>query len=98
MRWIFTMATLMLFGVSCSQCGGSGDAPASARKWAEAHYAGKYTSVECLPRDTDGDGYVSCTVFFKKAGDVIGLECATGRINGDGCSQKGCRVATGKSR
>jgi len=78
-------------------CFGSGDAPDHAEKWASKHYASKYSSTECGASDSDDDGYVSCTVFFKDdTRDPLAIECATGHGVLKCDKPKGCRVATGK--
>lgn len=96
--WVITFTLIM----SCKM--GSGDAPTYAREWAEKHYSGEYSEVECQSSDSDDDGYVSCTVFFKKpeasdsrSPDPIAIECAHGHGNWSKCNkQTGCRLATGK--
>lgn len=40
--------------------------------------------VECTTYDTDGDGYVSCTV-FRKDKDPVAIECARGFSMNSGC-------------
>lgn len=88
---------------------GSGEAPGEARKWAKKHYEGQFKMVECGSSDSDDDGYVSCTIFFKEpvaeadgkpqfARDPLAIECAHGHGNWKTCNkQEGCRMATGKS-
>lgn len=96
----FVVFGILIIG-SCKY--GSGDAPGYAEKWAQKHYPDEYKSVECGSSDSDDDGYVSCTVFFKKAeagGQItppMAIECAHGHGNWSKCSkQTGCRMATGK--
>lgn len=42
------------------------------------------TGVSCVDRDTDGDGYVSCTV-FRRGKDPLAIECARGWTMNRGC-------------
>ena len=69
------MAACVFLAVSCKQ--GKGDAEKYANSWAKKHYAKSYSMVECSASDSDENGYVSCTVFFKapkvKAGAVGAL-------------------------
>jgi hypothetical protein len=41
-------------------------------------------TVECVDRDSNGDGYVSCTV-FRPGKPPIGIECASGFSINNGC-------------
>lgn len=41
-------------------------------------------TVECVDRDTDNDGYVSCTV-FRPGKNPVGIECAAGFTINSGC-------------
>lgn len=67
-------------------CNGNG-APEEARKWAEKmslHPEG----VECARQDTDGDGYVSCTISSKKSDgtmELTAVECASDWTMNSGC-------------
>ena len=76
-----------------ASCRGPGKSEASAKSFAERRFENN-TGVECLDRDTDGDGYVSCTIFLPN--DAIAIECAT-ENHVLGCSSSGCRMAMGKS-
>lgn len=53
---------------------------------------GGTANVECAGRDTDGNGYVSCTVFVHNDGQVTphAIECASHYS-----FNKGCRLARG---
>lgn len=42
-------------------------------------------NVTCAERDTDGDGYVSCTIFPKDKRLPIAIECARGWTFNSGC-------------
>lgn len=62
------------------------EATQTAKEWA-LQLGYNPTHVSCVNHDTDGDGYVSCTVRVKEQPQPIGWEC-TGwnRYN------KGCRT------
>lgn len=45
---------------------------------------GEVTGVVCVAQDTDGDGYVSCTV-FRKDRDPFAIECASQFTYNQGC-------------
>lgn len=69
---------------------GLGEAKVSAEKFAEQHFQDDVQSVTCMTRDSDGDGYVSCTVFLKSTPtQPMAIECATGIMS---CNS-GCRMA-----
>jgi hypothetical protein len=57
-----------------------------AREWAERNLAPGLT-VECARVDSDGDGYISCTVFQRRADIIepIAIECARALSWNDGC-------------
>lgn len=92
-KTVIVVAILM----ACTGWRGSGDAPRHAKAYGERHFGKTFKSVECVSgarADSDGDGYVSCTLFFSDARPPLGIECSTGI----GCgTQEGCRLATGKS-
>lgn len=91
MKNIATFA-LIAFLASCSHS--VGDAPKDAKRFAFAHYD-NVKSVACMAQDSDGNGYVSCTIFLPD-NETAPIECATGNVFADGCGgNKGCRVAVG---
>ena len=73
-------------GVGCNH---KDEAEAQARAWAGAMYPGKQANVVCVKKDSDGDGYVSCTVSVaSEAGatpEMVGIECASGWGGNEGC-------------
>lgn len=83
------LAVVVFFAVMRG-CGGgfdNGKATESARQWA-------YTmgiepkAVSCVDYDTDGDGYVSCSVSYEnRAGDikVVPIECSGTLSWNEGC-------------
>lgn len=85
---------LFLLIATVASCRGVGEAENSAKSFADRRFEG-HKGVECMDRDTDGDGYVSCTVFMPN--DAIAIECATENLRA-GCSSSGCRMAMGKSK
>ena len=44
--------------------------------------------INCVARDTDGDGYVSCSAKDPERGSIVALQCASSWGN------EGCKVAT----
>lgn len=93
----FTLIELLIvvaiLGVVCViagsfflRCGASGEeAEKSARAWA-AKMGYTLQGVSCVDRDTDGDGYVSCTlVTVADPGRPIALECARSTSMNSGC-------------
>lgn len=67
-----------------------GDAPEAAKQWAQ-DLGIKVQAVKCMSQDSDGDGYVSCTVAEKtpRGSQVHAVECAAALTLG----HEGCRVA-----
>ncbi len=66
---------------------------ADARKQAEA-FAKKIpgaTEVQCTDSDSDGDGYVSCTV-FRGSDDPLPIQCGAENWCVSNCAH-GCRIA-----
>lgn len=84
----------LLFLGSIPACGsylaGQGGAPAAARAWVDRNRPSWYVS-ECQPRDTNRDGYVTCTIVGP--GEAIdAIECGVDRwFHGFGVS--GCKPA-----
>ena len=58
MRTILLSAVLLL----AQACSHKSAAEEEAAKWADTLYPGKPHTQMCVAKDTDGDGYVSCTV------------------------------------
>lgn len=85
---------LFLLVTVLASCRGVGEAENSAKAFADRRFENS-TGVECMERDSDGDGYVSCTIFLPD--DAVGIECATENLHA-GCNNSGCRMAAGKSR
>lgn len=90
MKYLLIVSSLFAF--NCGQ----GEALDSAKSFARQHFP-NYTSVNCISgmrADSDGDGYISCTIFTPEGPEPI--ECATAHFGG--CGNQGCRVATGKGK
>ena len=77
-----------------------GAAQANAETWAGQSYPDMKASANCVRQDTDGDGYVSCTVVvFKKGGDPmppVQVECAGSLTLNAGCRVPKAVVRTGR--
>jgi len=64
---------------------------ADARGFAAAMGPDKVTGVSCVDRDSDRDGYVTCTV-FRQGKEPLAIECTC--IEGN----HGCKMAVTKLR
>ncbi|MCK9567396.1 prepilin-type N-terminal cleavage/methylation domain-containing protein [Candidatus Pacearchaeota archaeon] len=64
----------------------SGEAEAEARKYAQS-LGVEIKSVSCTDRDTDHDGYVSCSISYNDNGKlaITPVECATRWSTNSGC-------------
>lgn len=84
----------LLFLGAIPACGsylaGQGGAPTAARAWVERNRP-SWRWSECQPHDTNGDGYVTCTIIGP--GDAVdAIECGVDRwFHGFGVS--GCKPA-----
>lgn len=66
-----------------------GIAEDEAREWA-AELNLEVDAVTCREKDTDGDGYVSCSIKLKD-GKLLERECAGARSGGNLIRNSGCR-------
>lgn len=94
MKTKIALLTVLLTGCHgvANTLGWHGDAArAHAEEWAQANGLEDGTIV-CNSRDTDGDGYVSCS--FKVGTDLRTYECAgwTLIVSHDGCREPKIRV------
>lgn len=80
--------SLSLFGVNCGLQGSGEHAEQEARSHAQK-LGWKVAGAACTGRDTDGDGYISCTVALED-GTERALECASGGIG----RITGCKAAS----
>lgn len=69
-------------GRGCSQ---TESAQQEAQQW--MHQMNIKGTVSCMSHDSDGDGYVSCTI-KDESGELRGIECASSFA----FTRKGCRV------
>lgn len=94
MKRLNLVAFIVAFA-ACSYINGKGDAEESAAAWVRDNLPGAtFSNHECQDRDTDDNGYVSCTVSVRWENDpgieIIPIECSVNRA-GNGCGNKGCR-------
>jgi prepilin-type N-terminal cleavage/methylation domain-containing protein len=76
---------LLMAGAFISRCIPSGDqAEKDARKWA-ASMGYDIQGMSCVNFDTDGDGYVSCTLNVKGDAQPVAVECAASTSLNSGC-------------
>src|SRR5688572_29258786 len=74
-----------LIGSGCSNTSGRNKKAAEEYAMEFAKKMGEViTAVTCVNSDTDGDGYVSCTI-FRKERDPFGVECAGAWTLNEGC-------------
>lgn len=66
----------------------------TARDWAVKLMNIEAPNVSCVAQDTDGDGYVACTVYDPKAAKMIPVECATLFTFNNGCKIASRNVIT----
>lgn len=74
-------------------CGNPEVAKRAARQYA-TDLGYKVVGVACTSTDTDGDGYVSCSVRVEGKADPLALECT----RGEATFTDGCKVALPKMR
>lgn len=82
-----------LFGIGCIDHRPT--AEAEARTWAKQMFGNDTVNISCASRDTDNDGYVSCTVSTRNTkGDVTlhPIECAAMFTWNDGCRAPKMRI------
>ena len=90
----------LLFIIALAGCHNAD--PAKARQEAEeyASHVENSSGVECNDTDSDGDGYISCTV-FRKGEDPLAISCGAENwcaFNcASGCKLTPARVNTQKS-
>lgn len=84
----FAFVVVLLVG-----CGNPEVAKQAARRYA-TDLGYKVSGVACTSTDTDGDGYVSCSVRVDDREDPLALECTRGELT----LTDGCKVALPKLR
>jgi hypothetical protein len=84
--------TALLTLTACPNMTGAhkGVAEEEAQAWA-AELDLKIHSVSCVEKDTDGDGYVSCTVVMADGTTTKAIECAGARSMDNMIRNSGCR-------
>ena len=65
-------------GAAGSYIAGQGDAPMFAKEWTEKHRP-DWTVDECRSRDTNDDGYITCTMDGPPGTDPEPIECGVNR-------------------
>lgn len=79
----------------CSYMNGKGHADEYARDWVATNIpANLHPRFQCMTRDTDDNGYVSCTVTYDVPTDgtveMLPIECGVNEV-GTGCGNEGCK-------
>lgn len=85
---VLIIASLLLAG-----CGDVEKARAAAKQYAQ-ELGYKPLGIACTSTDTDGDGYVACSVRIEDKAEPLALECS----RGDWTFTEGCKVAMPKMR
>lgn len=79
---------LMLTGASCGEWRGTGEHAEGAARTHAKKLDWKVKGIACAGVDTDGDGYISCTLVLED-GSERSLECASGGMG----IASGCKTA-----
>lgn len=93
---VLLFASVLSSMAACGYINGKGDADKFAEQFIDDNFPGAVaTSHQCQSRDTDGNGYVTCSVSVQwdassPRREVVPLECAVNRA-GNGCNNEGCR-------
>jgi hypothetical protein len=78
----------------CSYMNGKGDADEYAQTWVTQNIpANLKPRFQCMSRDTDDNGYVSCTVSYDTPDgtiEMLPIECGVNKV-GTGCGNEGCK-------
>jgi prepilin-type N-terminal cleavage/methylation domain-containing protein len=86
---------VVVIGFIFRSCSGSqGTAESEARKYGTS-LGLEVKGVSCTNRDTDGDGYVSCSISYTDNGkiSIMPVECASRwQINNSGCKAQNLGV------
>ena len=85
-------ALLTLTLTACPNVTGAhkGVAEGEARGWA-SELGLEIKNVSCVEKDTDGDGYVSCTIVMADGVTTKNVECAGARSTSNLIRNSGCR-------
>lgn len=82
---------VLLYPVIYGSPANAQQAGSAAERFGAALYPGKRTTTICQQRDTDGNGYVSCTIVVEGQDRPIAIECADRYSIGN----NGCRMVRG---
>lgn len=94
-RLLFVIPILLLSLTGCPNVTGAHKTVAENEAKAFASELGlPMKTVTCRTKDTDGDGYVSCT-FMLEDGSTDDYECAGARAAGNLIRNSGCRKPKG---
>ena len=85
------IAIVLLFLAACETVDAS-RAQRYADEYTAKHFSASST-VECARADSDGDGYVSCTV-FEKDHDPVSIQCGAEKWCARNCAE-GCKYVPG---
>jgi prepilin-type N-terminal cleavage/methylation domain-containing protein len=83
---VIAIVSIVFVGVFATSCSGSGQRNAAkqeATQWAKELNL-ELTGISCADYDSDGDGYVSCTLAMK-GGETKQIECRGAYSIGHGC-------------
>jgi hypothetical protein len=89
-RWLWPIALVCLMGADDGTCLSTSQSAAKATRNADeyaTHIKGA-SSTSCTAKDTDGDGYCSCTVFREngdKPMEPLSIQCACSASDNEGC-------------
>lgn len=88
---LVALATLSTLAGCPNMTGAHKDAAEKeAREWA-AELGLDVKNVSCVAKDTDGDGYVSCTLVMGDGTTTKAVECAGARSTDNMIRNSGCR-------
>lgn len=93
---VCALAGAALFGAG-AHWAGPGDAHKFAQEWVDKWHPNDSAQIECQGRDTDDNGYVTCTVGWKDpdgATQLEAIECGVNRWF-HGYNITGCRLMKG---
>jgi flagellar basal body-associated protein FliL len=94
-RFLLTLAALTLCGCSAVIGADTAEAESYAQEFVAKNFPqANVQNLECQNADSDGDGYVSCTVSLKEGAKtrLQAIECAGTYFWQLKWSQTGCRV------
>lgn len=88
------VVVLAVLETAAPHIAGQGDAPRFAAQWRDRWKPG--AELECQPRDTDNNGYLTCTVGTPGTDDLTAIECGVNRWY-HGLNVTDCRLMRGFS-